>query len=114
MVVARGTADSARKWLEYTKVSFPLLLDFGLELYRQFGLKRSVEAVWSISTLLAYAEEKVDGVPPAPSYTGDDIHVLGGDFIVDNKGQLLYSYLSKFSSDRPKVDHVFQTISQLS
>lgn len=110
VVVARGTAASAEKWFEYTKLTFPLLLDFGLKLYRHFGLRRSVAAVWSIPTLLSYAEEKVDGVSPAPSYPGDDIHVLGGDFIVNNNGQLVYAYLSKFSSDRPQVDDVFRAI----
>ncbi len=113
VVVARGTAESAEKWLEYTKLTFPLLLDFDLKLYRHFGLRRSVSAVWSIPTLLSYAEEKVAGVPPAPSYPGDDIHVLGGDFIVDSRGQLVYAYLSKFSSDRPQLDDVFETIVQL-
>ncbi len=114
VVVARGTTASAGKWIEYTKlIMFPLLLDFSLELYRHFGLKRSVAAVWSVPTLLSYAEEKAGGVPPAPSYPGDDIHVLGGDFIINNSGRLVYAYLSKFSSDRPKVDDVFQTIAQL-
>lgn len=81
-----------------------------MKLYRKFGLGRSVAAVWTIPTLLSYAEEKVAGVPPAPSYPGDDIHVLGGDFVVDSEGRVVYAYCSKFSSDRPPVEDVFVAI----
>ena len=110
VVVARGTRESARKWFENTNIPFTLLLDLDLQLYRQFGLRRSASAVWSVPTLLSYAEEKVAGVPPAPSYAGDDIHVLGGDFIADREGRLVYAYCSKFSSDRPSIDDVFKVM----
>lgn len=108
--MARGIRESADKWLRHTKVTYPLLLDPDLTLYRYLGLRRSVTAVWTIPTLLSYAEDKVSGVPPAPPYPGDDIHVLGGDFILDSTGKVLYAYCSKFSSDRPSLDEIFKVL----
>ena len=113
VVVARGTIESGLKWLENVKLPFPLLLDISLTLYRSLGLKRSVKAVWTIPTIVSYAEEKVAGVPSTPAYEGDDLHVLGGDFIVDPTGKLLYAYPSKTSSDRPSLDDVLTVLENL-
>lgn len=108
--MARGTRESAEKWFEHTKLTYPLLLDSDLILYRHFGLRRSVTAVWTTPTLKSYAEDKVTGVASAPSYPGDDLHVLGGDFIVDSTGKVLFAYCSKFSSDRPSLNEIFKVM----
>lgn len=112
VAVARGTNESALKWLDNVKLPFSLLLDINLTLYRNLGLKRSVKAVWSVSNIVGYAEEKVAGVPGAPAYEGDDLHVMGGDFVVDSTGKLVYAYSSKTSSDRPSVDDVLAFFSK--
>ena len=112
VAVARGTVESGLKWLNNVKLPFPLLLDIKLALYRNLGLRRSVKAVWTISSIVSYAEEKVAGIPGAPAYEGDDVHVLGGDFIVDSTGKLTYAYSSKTSSDRPSVDEVLAFFSK--
>lgn len=110
MVIARGTWSSALKWLDTHGLSLPLLLDPNLELYKQLGLKRSVKGVWSVGTLLSYAEDRISGVPSSPSYEGDDIHVMGGDFIADSTGKLVYAYQSQHSSDRPTTQQIFNTL----
>lgn len=114
VVVARGTRESADIWFKHTQISYPLLLDPDLTMYRYFGLGRSVTAVWTIPTLLTYAKEKVAGVPPAPAYPGDDIHVLGGDFIFDSTGKVVYAYCSKFSSDRPPLYRHYEAMAAAS
>ena len=106
--MARGTRKNAEKWLEHTKLTYPLLLDPDLVLYRHFGLRRSVSAVWTVPSLMSYAEDKIAGVASAPSYPGDDLHVMGGDFILDSTGKILYAYCSKFAADRPSVDDIFK------
>ena len=108
--MARGIRDSALKWLDYNKVTHPLLLDLNLVLYKHLGLKRSVKAVWSVSTLVSYAEERVAGVSPTPDYPGDDVHVMGGDFMTDASGCLVYAYSSKFSSDRPSIESLLSAV----
>ena len=103
VVVARGVREDGLKWLETTGYTFPLLLDINRELYKCFGLRRSVAGVWTIAAIIGYAEEKLAGIPAAPHYPGDDLHTMGGDFIVDSAGKPVYIYCSKTSQDRPDV-----------
>lgn len=110
VVVARGILESGRKWLEFTEHSFPLLLDIDRELYRCLGLGRSVAGVWTMAALTSYAEEKLANVPATPRYPGDDLHTMGGDFIVDSAGTVVYAYLSKNSQDRPDVDELLDSL----
>ena len=103
VVVARAVREDGLKWLETTGYTFPLLLDINRELYKCFGLGRSVAGVWTIAAIIGYAEEKLAGIPSAPHYPGDDLHTMGGDFIVDSAGKPVYIYCSKTSQDRPDV-----------
>ena len=103
VVVARGVQEDGLKWLETTGHTFPLLLNINRELYDCFGLRRSVAGVWTIAAITGYAEEKLAGIAAAPHYPGDDLHTMGGDFIVDSTGKAVYVYCSKTSQDRPDV-----------
>ena len=113
MVASNGNRDSALQFRETVKLLFPLFLDGSRLFYRQLGLKRSIKAVWSVATLKAYAEEKVAQVPETPALAGDDLHVLGGDFIADTNGKLVYAYPSQTSSDRPSVDNIVDELNLL-
>ena len=64
-------------------------------------------------TLKYYAEEKVSKVPPTPALAGDDLHVMGGDFVADREGKLVYAYPSKTSSDRPTIGKVLEELKSL-
>ena len=110
VVVARGTVPSAKKWLEVNKFPYPLVLDLEMKMYRELGLKRSVAGVWNIPALIAYAEEFVAGKLDTNRYEGDDIHIMGGDFITDASGTLVLAYSSSNSRDRPSVDTILKTL----
>lgn len=110
MVVARGIQSSALKWKATHEFLHKILLDPDLQLYRALGLQRTVKGVWSPGTMIAYAEEDLAGLPPAPAYDGDDIHILGGDYITDSCGKLVYCYGSQFSSDRPSVEQLLSAL----
>lgn len=110
VVVARGVREDGLKWLETTGYTFPLLLDINRELYNCFGLGRSVAGVWTIAAITGYAEEKLAGIPTAPHYPGDDLHTMGGDFIVDSAGKPVYIYCSKTSQDRPDVSELLTSL----
>lgn len=112
-MASNGIRDSGLEFIKSSKLSFPLLLDGTREFYRRLGLKRSIKAVWSVPTLKYYAEEKVAEVPPTPALLGDDLHVMGGDFVVDREGKLVYAYPSKTSSDRPTIDKVLEELKSL-
>ncbi len=113
VVVARATRDSGLKWMDTEGFSNTLVLDPSLNLYRHFGLKRSVQGVWSVATLCSYARDRVAKVTPSPSYEGDDLHVMGGDFITDTNGKLVYAYPSKYSYDRPSVQQILAALDNI-
>ncbi len=103
VVVAAGIVESGRKWLDDYKLTVPLLVNPGRELYRFLGCRRSV-TVWSLENIISYSEDRVAGVPPSASYAGDDVHLMGGDYMVDDMGRLVLVYHSATPQDRPTVE----------
>ena len=110
VIVARTTRPSALLWLERTGLSFSLLLDPDLTLYRQLGLRRDASKVWTVDAMVHYAQEKVAGRPALPSYSGDDLQVFGGDFIFKSDGELCYSYPSQYPTDRPAIESLLSSL----
>ena len=113
VVASNGNRESGLKFRKMVDLLFPLLLDGERQFYRRLGLKRSITAVWSVMTLKAYAEEKVAEVPPTLALPGDDLHVLGGDFIADSSGKIVFTYPSKTSSDRPSIARLLDELRSL-
>lgn len=89
-----------------TNCHFPMLLDVDRRLYRALGLKRSVSKVWTVSSLVYYAEQKLAGRTLLAMFKEDDLHQLGGDFIIDPTGKFVLVYQSKTSTDRPTTDYL--------
>ena len=110
MVVASGTRDGGLKWLERYKSTLPLLLDRDLVLYRLFGIRRLLKVAWDLKVFIAYAEAVAGGRVDNIAYEGDDVTVIGGDFIADATGKLIYSYCSKEQYDRPDIDTLLENI----
>lgn len=108
MVVASGTLEGGQKWLETYKSPFPLLLDRDLVLYRLFGIKRLLKVAWDLKVFTAYAEAVARGRVDNIAYDGDDVTVIGGDFIVNASGKVLYSYCSKEQYDRPEISDLLK------
>lgn len=110
VVVARGTQPDATSWLDNYKYPFQLLLDLPMKLYRELGLSRSVEKVWNIGSMVGYAEQKIAGTPGYPPYQGDDLHLMGGDFIVDSLGKLVLTHPSATPKDRPTLEQILTAL----
>ena len=113
VVASNGNRESGLEFVKLVNLSFPLLLDGERQFYRRLGLKRSITAVWSVKTLKSYAEEKIAKVPPTPALPGDDLHVLGGDFIANSSGKIVFTYPSKTSSDRPSIARLLDELRSL-
>ena len=79
------------------------MVDTSRALFLELGLRRSVLAVWGMLALIKYAEQLAGGGKLLRSLEGDDVHQMGGDFMVDSKGKLVYVYRGKSSYDRPSV-----------
>lgn len=96
------------RWRETTQINFPILLDPQKNLYQAFGLQRSIRRTWNLPTLWFYAKKIMRGEKLIA--TGGDLHQLGGDFILDQHGQVILAYYSHDPTDRPKPDILLQSI----
>lgn len=110
VMVIRGTQSNAKKWMDTYQFPYPLILDPELSLFKELGLKRSVQKVWRIVTMVSYAEERLAGVARSESYEGDDLHVMAGDYIADSSGKLVFSYTSSYSHDRPSMEGILSAL----
>lgn len=96
------------RWKELTQIHFPILLDPQKMLYQAFGLQRSIRRTWSLPTLWFYARKLMRGEKLIA--TGGDLHQLGGDFILDQHGRVLFAYYSNDPTDRPQINSLLQSI----
>ena len=112
--MARGTLESGQRWMEDFKVSFPLYLDMERILYRKLGLRRMLKASFNLVIFIYYADCVMAGRKDRMAYSGDDLAVMGGDFIVDSSGKLLFAHPSKEQYDRPYVAKLLEALRQYS
>lgn len=92
------------------KTPFPLFLDMERILYRNLGLRRSLKASWNLAIFIYYADAVMAGRTDRMAYSGDDLSVMGGDFIVDSSGKLLFAHPSKQQYDRPYVAKLLEAL----
>ena len=108
VVVCCGTQKNGLTWLQKTGCPFLHLLDPDRVFYRQVGLRRFLKDCACVKTFVRYADEFIAGtwLPKGLSssdFPGTDIAVMGGNFIVDSTGKLLYAHHSKNQYDRPNI-----------
>ena len=59
---------------------------------------------------MAYAEKVAGGRVDNIAYPGDDVTVIGGDFIVDSSRKVVYAYCSKEQYDRPELNQLLKNL----
>ncbi|CAI9730810.1 Hypothetical predicted protein [Octopus vulgaris] len=107
-----GSQKSIKQWLAETKSSFPSFQDSSKNIYSALGLRRSVKEVFCMKTTQYYAAEMAsDGIIPTPYKDfNEDIYQMGGDFIIDQTGKILFTYRSQTPSDRPSAEQILGTL----
>lgn len=110
LVVSFGGVAGARLWLQQTGCTFDMLLDPQRKVYRSFGLGSSYTKVMRFGCLLQYGEYgAVDrDFPDVPPHLLEDIYQMGGDFLLDEAGNVLLSHRPKNPLDRPTVQLILQ------
>lgn len=90
-------------------LSYPVLADETRAAYRAYGLGRgSWRRVWGLHTLKAYGRLLRAG--RRPRLPAADTLQLGGDFVVDSEGRVVYAYRSAGPDDRPSVDDLVTAV----
>lgn len=112
VTIARGTREGGLKWLEERKFPFPLLLDRDHALYRQLGLRRNLSESFNLPLFRKYAENHIINQDDRMAVLGEDLTVMGGDFIVDSTGKLVFAHCSKHQYDRSNVADMLQCLKE--
>jgi peroxiredoxin len=103
VVLARPEAVAA--FLAEQPLPFPLLADPTRAAYQAFELGRTSWATFlSLGVVLRYLGLIFRGWHPRRASRGEDLLQLGGDFVLDAEGRLVYAHRSEEPTDRPKIE----------
>jgi hypothetical protein len=109
VVVTFEAGFLARRYVEETKLPWPLLVDENRELYRAYEmLFAGFWDIWGPKTWWAYLKEIVHGRLPKKS-TGD-ISQRGGDVLIDPAGIVRFHHVGQGPSDRPSPDAILRIV----
>lgn len=101
-----------KQYLDRRSWSMRVLADPELKAYREFGLER---AGWlqllRPRALVVYMKLILRGKMPQPPQ--EDVHQLGGDFILDASGRVVYEYRSEDPADRPSPTELMEVLARL-
>lgn len=108
VVVSFGCPEGASHWLQETDCQYDMLLDCDRKIYTSLGLGASLKKVLNFSNMLHYAECVVDNMefPRGLPSIQDDMFQLGGDFVLDEHGRVLFSHCCQSPLDRPSVENI--------
>ena len=113
VVVAQGLRESGLKWKMDYGLPFQLLIDREMILYRLFGLRREVNLVWNLDIFTFYAAKVIEGRKDNMAYEGDDLTVMGGDFILRRTGEVIFAHSQSGQFDRPQVKDFLHCLTKL-
>ena len=60
--------------------------------------------------VIHYAERKIQGIPFPQPYEGDDLFIMGGDFIVRKDGEIVFAFHQTTTVDRPDTDDLLSCL----
>ena len=98
-------------YLATNQLPFPVLVDPDRAAYRAYGLGRgTVRRIWGWRAARRYLEIfRSDGFGGLARPT-EDTRQLGGDFVIDRDGRLVYGFWSEGPDDRPAVDDLVAAV----
>lgn len=109
VVVSFESPARAAMFANAESVPFPLLLDPTRRAYAAFGLQKGTASrLWGWSTLTAYLRGIVQGRRLALPHA--DITQLGGDFVLNAEGRIVFVHRSEEPADRPAISEILAAL----
>lgn len=109
VVISFVPPDRLAQYLAMRPWPFPVLADPQRHAYRAFGLE---SAGWARlvrpRVILSYIRLILRGRVPRPAR--EDVHQLGGDFVLDRHGRIIFEYRSQDPADRPPVSDLLKAL----
>ena len=104
LVVCQAKPTVLAMFLRNQPPPVPFVCDPDRAAYRAFGLE---ETTWlsffRLSVLWGYVKLMARGGRLRRPYEGENVLQLGGDFVLDCDGRVVFAYRSRFATDRPTV-----------
>lgn len=112
VVVSFGCVEGASHWLKDTGCSYDMLLDPQRQLYVAFSLGASLWKVLNFRNMLVYGEYVAQDLefPKELPTIQDDMFQLGGDFVLDEHGTVLFCHCCQSPIDRPSVYRILSGV----
>jgi len=99
----------ARRYVEETSLTWPVLVDETREMYRKYGmLTASFWDIWGPKTWWVYLKEISKGAKLRRSE--GDISRRGGDVLIDPSGIVSLHHIGAGPADRPPIERLLQRI----
>src|SRR5262245_5943671 len=100
-------------FLREQSLPFPVVADPERVAYRAFGLERtSWTRMLHPGVVFRYLRLLFRGWRPRQVRKGEDVLQLGGDFVLDGEGRLVYAYRSAEPTDRPPVEALLKAVTE--
>lgn len=111
-VITFSAPEMVGAYVEHHKLDMPVLIDSDLACYKAYGLERgSKTRVWGWRSGWKYAQILWKHKSfEALQATDEDTLQLGGDFVVDAHGNLLYGFWGEGPDDRPTVTGLIKSL----
>jgi peroxiredoxin len=111
IVVSFAQPDRLTQYLAARPWPFQVLADPSRSAYRAFGLG---SATWT-QLLKPRVIAKYLGLilrGRMPHMAHEDVHQLGGDFVFDRGGRVVFEYRSRDPADRPSISELLDAVRQ--
>jgi peroxiredoxin len=110
-VLAAALASVLAPILDSLSFPFPIVGDPDRVAYKAFGLERAgLTTMMRPGVILGYLRAIFRGWMPRKPLRGEDVLQLGGDFVLDREGRLVYAHRSATPTDRPSAQELIDVI----
>jgi AhpC/TSA antioxidant enzyme len=111
LVITQARPELLALFLQDNPLPFPISFNPSRQAYQAFGLGRTTwTGMLQPRVVLRFLKLLFRGWLPSRPTGEEDVLQLGGDFILDGQGRLVYAYRSSEPTDRPPVDELLQVI----
>jgi len=114
LIVSFTPPERVAAYLRKYPQPFPVVSDPTLAAYKGFHLDRtSVGSMLRPGVIFRFLKLIFRGWLPKKPGKGEDVLQLGGDFVLDKAGRLVYAHPSAEPTDRPPARELVETIRNL-
>lgn len=111
LIVTQASPPLLRLFLNGNPQPFPVVGDPDRVAYRAFGLERTSWLTFlKPSVICGYLRLMLRGVRVKTPNAGEDVRQLGGDFVLDSDGKVVWRFTSADPTARPSVGELLRVL----